>query len=86
MAVSELSGIEPNPKIDSVRAGVKICKEQGLDVILAVGGGSVIDAAKVIAAGAYVDTDPWDFFEKRRQSKRLCLFARYLLYRPPVLK
>lgn len=65
LAVSELSGIEPNPKIDSVRAGVKICKEQEIDVILAVGGGSVIDAAKVIAAGAYVDTDPWDFFEKK---------------------
>ncbi len=58
--VCELSGIEPNPKITSVREGVKICKEQHIDVILAVGGGSVIDCSKNIAAGAYYDGDPWD--------------------------
>ena len=60
--VYELSGIEPNPRIDSVREGVRICKEKGIDAVLAVGGGSTLDASKFIAAGAYVDHDPWEFF------------------------
>lgn len=64
LEVFELSGIEPNPRIDSVRQGVKICKEQNIDVLLAVGGGSTLDATKWIAAGACVDHDPWDFFSK----------------------
>ena len=64
MEVYELSGIEPNPRIDSVREGTKICKEKNIDVLLAVGGGSVIDATKWMAAGALVDFDPWDFFSK----------------------
>lgn len=58
--VFELSGVEPNPKITSVRDGVKICKQEKIDVVLAVGGGSTIDAAKVMAGGAYYDGDPWD--------------------------
>lgn len=60
--VFELSGIEPNPRIESVREGVRIAKEHGVDVILAVGGGSTIDAAKFMAAGACVEHDPWEFF------------------------
>ena len=62
MEVFELSGIEPNPRIESVREGVAICKEQSIDVLLAVGGGSTIDATKFMAAGACVDHDPWEFF------------------------
>ncbi len=58
--IFELSGIEPNPKIESVREGVKICKEHQIEVVLAVGGGSVIDASKVIAGGACYDGDAWD--------------------------
>ncbi|QBO35106.1 iron-containing alcohol dehydrogenase [Periweissella cryptocerci] len=58
--VTELSGIEPNPKIDSVRAGQKLVKENDIDVILAVGGGSVIDASKVIGSAKFYDADPWD--------------------------
>lgn len=58
----ELSGIEPNPRIESVREGVKICKEQSIDVLLAVGGGSTIDATKFMAAGACVEHDAWEFF------------------------
>lgn len=61
----ELSGIEPNPRVESVREGVKLCKEKGIDVLLAVGGGSTIDATKWIAAGACVEHDPWDFFSER---------------------
>ena len=59
--IFELSGIQPNPKYDpSVLDGVKICKENSIDVILAVGGGSVLDCSKAIAAGAKYDGDPWD--------------------------
>ena len=60
--VVELSGIEPNPRIDSVRRGVELCKKHNIDVILAVGGGSTIDAAKFMAAGACVEHDAWEFF------------------------
>ena len=58
--VFELGGVEPNPKITSVREGAAICKREKIDVVLAVGGGSTIDAAKVIAGGAYYEGDPWD--------------------------
>ncbi|MDR0921447.1 MAG: iron-containing alcohol dehydrogenase [Lactobacillales bacterium] len=58
--VTELSGIAPNPKIDSVRKGVALIRENDIEVILAVGGGSVIDASKVIAGGVYYEGDPWD--------------------------
>ena len=59
--IVELSGIQPNPKYDpSVLDGVRLCKEHKVDVILAVGGGSVLDCSKAIAAGACYDGDPWD--------------------------
>ena len=59
--ITELSGIQPNPKYDpSVLDGVKLCKENDIDVILAVGGGSVLDCSKAIAAGAKYDGDVWD--------------------------
>lgn len=62
LEVFELAGIEPNPRIESVREGARLCKQNNIDVVLAVGGGSTIDAAKFIAAGACTDDDPWDFF------------------------
>ena len=65
--IYEHSGIEPNPKIGSIRRAADTCKEKGIDMILAVGGGSVIDASKAIAAGACVDFDPWDFFGGSRK-------------------
>lgn len=58
--IVELTGIEPNPRIESVREGVRLIRENDLEVILAVGGGSVIDAVKVIAGGVYYDGDAWD--------------------------
>ena len=59
--IYELPGIEPNPKFNpSVIEGVRICKEKGIDVILAVGGGSVLDCTKAIAGAACSDADPWD--------------------------
>ena len=58
--IYELSGIEPNPKYNpSVLDGVRICKEQGIEVILSVGGGSVLDCCKAIAGGAKYDGDTW---------------------------
>ena len=61
----ELGGIDPNPRIDSVREGIKIIRENNIDFILAVGGGSTIDCSKVIAAGYYYDGDPWDLIIKK---------------------
>ena len=61
--VYELSGIEPNPKLSSVHEGVEICKKHDIDMILAVGGGSTIDAAKGIAVGAKYSGDVWDFYK-----------------------
>ena len=59
--IHELPGIEPNPKYDpSVLEGVRICKEKNIDVILSVGGGSVLDCTKAIAGAACSDADPWD--------------------------
>ncbi len=66
LEVWELSGIEPNPRISSVRRGVELCKEHGIEVLLAVGGGSTIDATKIIAAGACVEHDAWDFLSEKQ--------------------
>lgn len=60
----ELSGIKPNPRLSSVREGIEICRREDVDFILAIGGGSAVDAAKAIAAGVPYDGDVWDFFEK----------------------
>ena len=59
----ELSGVVPNPVIEKVYEGIELCKNQGVQAVLAVGGGSVLDSAKVIAAGALHDGDIWDAFE-----------------------
>jgi len=56
----ELNGIDPNPRVSSVNAGADICKKEGIDVLLAVGGGSVIDCTKYIGAATYYDGDAWD--------------------------
>ena len=56
----ELPGIEPNPRVSSVNEGAAICKKEKIDVLLAVGGGSTIDATKFIGAAAYYDGDAWD--------------------------
>lgn len=57
----ELGGVSPNPKVSLVRKGVALCRREGLDFVLAVGGGSVIDSAKAIAMGAATGRDPWEF-------------------------
>jgi hypothetical protein len=61
----ECPGIEPNPRITSVNRGADICKKEHIDVLLAVGGGSTIDATKFIGAGAYYNGDAWDILTKK---------------------
>jgi len=69
--IVELSGIQPNPKYDpSVLDGVRLCKEHHVDVILSVGGGSVLDCSKAIAAGACYDGDPWDLISYKVKAKK----------------
>lgn len=65
MNVFELSGVEPNPRVETARKGIAICKEQNIDIVLAVGGGSVIDCSKLIVAGAKVEQDAWDIVMKK---------------------
>jgi len=60
-----LGGVVPNPRLSKVKEGIALCKEKGIDFILAVGGGSVIDSAKGIAMGVLYDGDVWDFYEKK---------------------
>ena len=64
----ELGGVEPNPRIESVRKGAALCKENKIEVIVAAGGGSAMDAAKLISAAALVDFDPWLFMAKKEKS------------------
>ncbi len=61
----ELGGVSPNPRLSLAREGIKICREKKLDFILAVGGGSVIDSAKAIAAGVPYTGDVWDFYTRK---------------------
>ncbi|MBH0171088.1 MAG: iron-containing alcohol dehydrogenase [Bacillota bacterium] len=76
--VSELSGVEPNPRVSTVRKGVEICKEKNIDVLLAVGGGSVIDCTKAIAAGAKYDGDVWDIITLKAQVEDALPFGTVL--------
>ena len=65
--VYELNGIEPNPRLASVEKGADICKAHGIEVVLAVGGGSVIDCSKGIAAAALYDGKPWDLISEKHR-------------------
>jgi len=67
----ELGGVVPNPRSGLVYEGVQLCKENNIDFVLAVGGGSVIDSAKAIALGAVYEGDFWDFFCGKRIDKAL---------------
>ncbi len=68
--IYELPNIMPNPKYDpSVLDGVRMCKQHNIDVILSVGGGSVLDCSKAIAGGAKYDGDPWDLITYKAETK-----------------
>lgn len=74
----ELPGVEPNPRVTTVKKGVEICRENKIDLILAVGGGSTIDCAKVIAAGYYYDGDVWDIVVDPRKITKILPIATVL--------
>ena len=64
----ELGGVVPNPRLSLVYKGIELCREEQVDFILAVGGGSVIDSAKAIGYGMANEGDVWDFYEYTRQA------------------
>ncbi len=61
----ELGGAVPNPRLSLVREGIELCRKEGVDFVLAVGGGSAVDSAKAIAVGVPYEGDVWDFFSRR---------------------
>ena len=69
----ELGGVKPNPRSGLVYEGIDLCRKEGVDFILAVGGGSTIDSAKAIAAGAIYDGDFWDFYQGKLVNEALPL-------------
>ncbi|WP_414047828.1 iron-containing alcohol dehydrogenase [Macrococcus equi] len=76
--IYELAGIEPNPRLSTVKKGVQIVKENKIDFILAVGGGSVIDGTKLIAAVSTTDVDPWDIVTRKASVERAIPFGTIL--------
>jgi len=66
---TELGGVQPNPRVSLVREGIEICRKEGIDFVLAVGGGSAIDSSKAIAFGVPYGGDVWDFFVYKAQVK-----------------
>lgn len=62
IAFKKLGGVVPNPRLSLVHEGIKLCREEGIDFILAVGGGSVIDSSKAIAYGVPYEGEVWDFY------------------------
>ncbi|WP_223591865.1 iron-containing alcohol dehydrogenase [Neobacillus bataviensis] len=76
--VYELSGVEPNPRLTTAQKGIEICKKEGIEVLLAVGGGSVIDCTKLIAAGAKYDGDAWDLVTRKAVAKDALPFGTVL--------
>ena len=67
----ELGGVKPNPRSGLVYEGIDLCRKEGIDFLLAVGGGSVIDTAKAIAIGVPYEGDFWDFFSGKVPEKAL---------------
>lgn len=63
VAFCELGGVKPNPRSGLIQEGIELCRREGVDFVLAVGGGSALDSAKAIAAGACYDGDFWDIYE-----------------------
>lgn len=68
--VYELGGVKPNPRLSLVREGISLCQRENIDLILAVGGGSVIDSAKAMGMGAANGGDVWDFYEDKRTPEK----------------
>ena len=78
LAFVELGGVKPNPRLSLVHEGIALCKKEGIDLILAVGGGSVIDSAKAIAMGRYYDGDIWEVYEQGKEVEKALPVATIL--------
>lgn len=78
--IYELPGVEPNPRITTVRKGVEICKREGIEFLLAVGGGSTIDCTKAIALGAKTDADMWDVINQKAKANEALPFGTVLTH------
>ncbi|KPB04786.1 iron-containing alcohol dehydrogenase [Bacillus sp. CHD6a] len=76
--ITELAGVEPNPRLSTVRKGIELCKENQIDFLLAVGGGSVIDCTKAIAAGAKYEGDVWDIVLRKHIATEALPFGTVL--------
>ncbi|MEE1199343.1 MAG: iron-containing alcohol dehydrogenase, partial [Christensenellales bacterium] len=71
----ELGGVKPNPRSGLVYEGIDLCRKEGVDFVLAVGGGSTIDSSKAIAAGTVYEGDFWDFFSNKAKPERTMPFG-----------
>lgn len=71
LSIYEISGVEPNPRVELVREGIALCREKNIEMVLAIGGGSVIDSAKSIAAGVCYEGDVWDLVEDSSKIKKV---------------
>ena len=82
----ELGGVAPNPRSGLVYTGIDLCRREGVDYILAVGGGSTIDSSKAIAVGVNYDGDFWDYFEGKYSADKVLPSALCSPYPPPEAK
>jgi alcohol dehydrogenase len=71
VSVAECSGVEPNPRLSTVVRGTEIARNEGCDVIVALGGGSTMDAAKIMAAGVFYQGDLWNMFAHGQENRKL---------------
>ncbi|GHU65047.1 NADH-dependent butanol dehydrogenase A [Clostridia bacterium] len=78
VAFVELGGVQPNPRLALAHEGIALCKKEGVDLILAVGGGSAIDSAKAIAMGVCYDGDVWDYYETGKPCEKALPVATIL--------
>ncbi len=78
LALVEKGGVQPNPTIEFVREALELARSEGIDSVLAVGGGSVIDTAKTVAAAFSYEGDPWDFFSGKAQVSQVLPLAAIL--------
>ena len=78
IAFKKLGGVVPNPRLSLVHEGIKLCREEGIDFILAVGGGSVIDSSKAIAYGVPHEGEVWDFYLGKDKATKMLPVASVL--------
>ena len=82
----KLGGVQPNPTDPKVYEGIELARKEGVDFMLPVGGGSVIDTAKAIAAGVPYEGDFWDFYIGKAKVKKALKVGVYLLFPLPAAK